>query len=279
MAVDYINTLGAGAGFNTKELVTALVNAEKAPKESSINNRITESEAKISALASAVSNLNTLSASAKALNDRSDFQSFTASNSQITAFSVSTDANAEPGSHSVTVSSVAREQRTNLSQHGGSDFTGKTQLLNSGSAFSLAIEIGDSSTVTHTVNVTTTTPQGIVDAINAAGLDVTASLMDKGTAGTNYIIQLTGKSVAGIDPDSGAVLWRADREGKTAVISTPIVQENTVFVTSGYGIGCNAFRVTKDGTNWQAEQLYANKEIMNHHGFQVYFWRKAPGKV
>ena len=194
VAVDYINTLGAGAGFNTKELVTALVNAERAPKESSINNRITESEAKISALASAVSNLNTLSASAKALNDRSDFQSFNASNSQTTAFSVSTDANTEPGSHSVTVSSVAREQRTNLSQHGGSDFTGKTQLLNSGTAFSLAIEIGDSSTVTHTVNVTTTTPQGIVDAINAANIDVTASLMDKGTAGTNYIIQLTGQS-------------------------------------------------------------------------------------
>ncbi len=88
--------------------------------------------------------------------------------------------------------------------------------------------------------------------------------------GTRQYVQLTGKSVAGIDPDSGTVLWRADREGKTAVISTPIVQENTVFVTSGYGIGCNAFRVTKDGTNWQAEQLYANKEIMNHHGGVVF---------
>jgi outer membrane protein assembly factor BamB len=84
--------------------------------------------------------------------------------------------------------------------------------------------------------------------------------------GTRQYVQLTGKSVAGIDPNSGTVLWQADREGKTAVISTPIVQENTVFVTSGYGIGCNAFRVTKDGTNWQVEQLYANKEIMNHHG-------------
>ena len=88
--------------------------------------------------------------------------------------------------------------------------------------------------------------------------------------GTRQYIQLTGKSVAGIDPDSGAVLWRADREGKTAVISTPIVQGNTVFVTSGYGIGCNAFQVTQDGTNWQAEQLYANKEIMNHHGGVVF---------
>ena len=73
--------------------------------------------------------------------------------------------------------------------------------------------------------------------------------------GTRQYVQLTGKSVAGIDPDSGTVLWHADREGKTAVISTPIVQENTVFVTSGYGIGCNAFRVTQDVTNWQAEQL------------------------
>ena len=88
--------------------------------------------------------------------------------------------------------------------------------------------------------------------------------------GTRQYIQLTGKSVAGIDPDSGTVLWRADREGKTAVISTPIVQENTVFVTSGYGIGCNAFRVTQDGTNWQAEQLYANKDITNHHGGVVF---------
>ena len=88
--------------------------------------------------------------------------------------------------------------------------------------------------------------------------------------GTRQYVQLTGKSVAGIEPNSGTVLWQADREGKTAVISTPIVQENTVFVTSGYGIGCNAFRVTKDGTNWQAEQLYANKEIMNHHGGVVF---------
>ena len=88
--------------------------------------------------------------------------------------------------------------------------------------------------------------------------------------GTRQYVQLTGKSVAGIDPDSGTVLWHADREGKTAVISTPIVQENTVFVTSGYGIGCNAFRVTQDVTNWQAEQLYANTEITNQPGGGVF---------
>jgi outer membrane protein assembly factor BamB len=97
-----------------------------------------------------------------------------------------------------------------------------------------------------------------------------SSVITATLAGTRQYIQLTGKSVAGIDPDSGTVLWRADREGKTAVISTPIVQENIVFVTSGYGIGCNAFRVTKNNANWQAEQLYANKDITNHHGGVVF---------
>lgn len=84
--------------------------------------------------------------------------------------------------------------------------------------------------------------------------------------GTRQYIQLTGQSVAGIEPDSGKVLWRADRKGKTAVIPTPVVADNIVFVTSGYGVGCNAFRVGKDGSTWSAEEIYANKEITNHHG-------------
>ena len=83
---------------------------------------------------------------------------------------------------------------------------------------------------------------------------------------TRQYIQLTGRSVAGIDPDSGKILWRADRSGKTAVIPTPVVANDIVFVTSGYGVGCNAFRVGKDGNKWSTEELYANKEIANHHG-------------
>ena len=48
--VDYINTLGAGSGLNTKEIVSALVTAERAPEEARLNNKISESESEISAL-------------------------------------------------------------------------------------------------------------------------------------------------------------------------------------------------------------------------------------
>jgi outer membrane protein assembly factor BamB len=84
--------------------------------------------------------------------------------------------------------------------------------------------------------------------------------------GVRQYIQLTGESVAGIQPDTGEILWRADRPGKTAVVATPVVAGNIVFVTSSYGVGCNAFRVNKDGRQWTAEELYASQDIANHHG-------------
>jgi len=194
VAVDYINTLGAGAGFNTKEIVTALVNAERAPEESRLNRRIETSESEISALAQAASSLQLIQTAADDLKDTSDFNNFVVSNSQETAFTVAADANASIGSHNVTVSAVAKEQRTNLTPNGATEFSSASQLLNSGAAFNLSIDIGDSSTVTHSVSVSTATPQGMVDAINAANLDVTAQLLDKGTSGSNYIVQLIGQS-------------------------------------------------------------------------------------
>ncbi len=86
--------------------------------------------------------------------------------------------------------------------------------------------------------------------------------------GVKQYVQMTGRSVMGVAPD-GKVLWRADRPGKTATIPTPIVHQDTVFVASGYGVGCNAFKVTRKGGSFQAEQVYENKNMVNHHGGMI----------
>ena len=39
MATDYLQAMGVGAGFDTKAIVTAIVDAEKAPKQSAIDRR------------------------------------------------------------------------------------------------------------------------------------------------------------------------------------------------------------------------------------------------
>lgn len=92
--------------------------------------------------------------------------------------------------------------------------------------------------------------------------------------GVKQYVQLTGASVFGLAPATGNMLWRAERAGKTAVIPTPIVSGTQVYVTSGYGIGCNAFAVAKDTGGFRATELWLDDSgarpmagnMVNHHG-------------
>lgn len=93
-----------------------------------------------------------------------------------------------------------------------------------------------------------------------------SSIVPAAIGGVRQYVQLTGDSVVGVAPDTGDVLWRAQRPGKTAVIPTPIVHNDHVFVTSGYKVGCNLFRITKEGEKFKAEQVYAKPDMENHHG-------------
>jgi outer membrane protein assembly factor BamB len=96
-----------------------------------------------------------------------------------------------------------------------------------------------------------------------------ASIVVGTLAGTRQYVQLTDASVFGVAPDSGKVMWRAPRAGRTAVIPTPILHADHVYVTSGYGVGCNLFKITKTAEQFKAEQVYANKDMVNHHGSVV----------
>lgn len=87
-------------------------------------------------------------------------------------------------------------------------------------------------------------------------------------AGVRQYVQLTSESVVGISTD-GKVLWRADRKGRTAVIPTPIVKGNKVYVTSGYGVGSNLFEIQHTDGAFTAKEVYANKSIANQHGGAV----------
>ena len=101
-------------------------------------------------------------------------------------------------------------------------------------------------------------------------------------AGKRQYIQLTDASVFGVDAQNGQLLWRAPRQGRTAVIPTPIFYDNCVYVTSGYGVGCNLFRISESGGQFKAEEVYANKVMVNHHGGVVrigdYLYGYSDGK-
>ena len=188
---DYINALGAGASFDTKKIVEALVNAERAPQKARIEKSIANSEATISGLGKAVSVMNVLSTAAERLNDASDFKTYGVSNSQKDAFSATTTSSARTGSNSITVSQIAREQRSVSGAFGSTSAS-----LNGGSAITLSMVIGSSSTTTTSIVVNEPTLQSTVNAINNAKLGVTAEIIDTGGTGDNYRIQLIGATGA-----------------------------------------------------------------------------------
>lgn len=81
--------------------------------------------------------------------------------------------------------------------------------------------------------------------------------------GTHQYVQRTEKSVVGIAAKDGKLLWQTDFPGRTAVIPTPIVKDNAVYVTAGYGAGCKMVRI---GANNAVTTVYENKVMKNHHG-------------
>jgi outer membrane protein assembly factor BamB len=93
-----------------------------------------------------------------------------------------------------------------------------------------------------------------------------SSVLVADIAGVHQYIRMTDKSVAGIAAKDGTLLWRISRSGPTAAIPTPVYADGNVFVTSGYSAGCNLIKVTKDGESFKADQVYANKDMTNHHG-------------
>tara|TARA_B100000242_G_scaffold276429_1_gene232263 strand:+ start:160 stop:1536 length:1377 start_codon:yes stop_codon:yes gene_type:complete len=189
-SIDYVQALGAGAGFDTKKIVEALVNAERAPTEARINSKIAESEAKISGLGKAVSILNVVKDAANRLNDAKDFNTFTLSNSQESAFSASSTTSARAGSNNVTVSQIAQEQRSVSNA-----FASETNAFSS-NPITVSISVGSSNPTTTDIIVTDASLQGTVSAINAANLGVTAEIVDTGDASDRYRIQLIGETGA-----------------------------------------------------------------------------------
>jgi outer membrane protein assembly factor BamB len=82
--------------------------------------------------------------------------------------------------------------------------------------------------------------------------------------GTHQIVQRTMNSIAGVDASNGKVLWKqAFPQGRTAVIPTPIVKGNSVYVAAGYNAGC--MKLDIDPKN-AVTVAYENTDMVNHHG-------------
>jgi outer membrane protein assembly factor BamB len=91
-------------------------------------------------------------------------------------------------------------------------------------------------------------------------------------AGVKQYVQLVGRGVIGVRADNGEMLWGYNRIANgTANIPTPIVSEDYVFCSSGYGTGAALLKLVKKQGGVEAQEKYfLNANVMqNHHGGMV----------
>jgi outer membrane protein assembly factor BamB len=101
-----------------------------------------------------------------------------------------------------------------------------------------------------------------------------SSIVIAETGGVRQYITLLGQSagVVGINAKNGKLLWRYNRvANSTANIPTPIVRDNLVFCSTGYGAGAALLRMVPANGGIKAEQQYflPGNEFQNHHGGMV----------
>jgi outer membrane protein assembly factor BamB len=85
--------------------------------------------------------------------------------------------------------------------------------------------------------------------------------------GVREVVQFAAKNVFGLNAADGKLLWSYGKANNgTANCATPVVLDNHVFASSAYGTGGGLAKISGQGTDQKAEEVYFEKKMANHHG-------------
>ncbi|WP_043310579.1 flagellar filament capping protein FliD [Pseudomonas sp. ML96] len=184
--------LGVGSGIESIDsIVTALVNAEKAPKTQQLDRLEKATTSRFSALSTIKGSLSSLQTAIQNLNKPSLFTTRTATSSSGAVLSAKADADAVAGKYSVQVQQLATSSKIGLQ----SIANASTATFNSGK---LTISTGSSSFEVD-VTAANNSLSGVRDAINTAGKDQGVSATIVSDASGSRLVLSSTKSGAGND--------------------------------------------------------------------------------
>ena len=83
--------------------------------------------------------------------------------------------------------------------------------------------------------------------------------------GVRQIIFYTQSGLVSVVPETGEVLWRQPYPFNVSAAASPIVYEDIVYCSAGYGVGAGAFRVTQSGGKFTIETFWRkHNKLINH---------------
>jgi outer membrane protein assembly factor BamB len=83
--------------------------------------------------------------------------------------------------------------------------------------------------------------------------------------GVHQAIFFTQTGLVAVHPQNGNVLWRAPFPFKVSTAASPVVFEDIVYCSAGYGVGAGAFKISKSGDKLEATQIWRREnQCFNH---------------
>ena len=242
---DVFSALNVGSGLNTSELIKNLVDAERAPKEEKINRKIETAEVSISAIAELK---NTISDSNSVIKSLDGTEVFTGSSTNTAvSLKVIDPAKVNQMMSTVSVSQLAKSQTLVFD-----GFASATSNVGSGvinfqrGSWSNGVFTSDTKYNSVDVNIgdTAYSITDIKDAINAANLGATASVVKKGATDFALVIRAaSGSSNAfqiSVTEGNNAGLKKIEHasiSSNTSSISSSVGATITTSSSHGYQVG------------------------------------------
>ncbi|MDB4657576.1 PQQ-like beta-propeller repeat protein [Verrucomicrobiales bacterium] len=83
--------------------------------------------------------------------------------------------------------------------------------------------------------------------------------------GVKQVIFFTQEGLVAVTPDAGDVLWRYEFPFKVSTAASPVIFEDIVYCSAGYGVGAGAVKVEKDGSGLKATEIWRTEnDNINH---------------
>lgn len=88
--------------------------------------------------------------------------------------------------------------------------------------------------------------------------------------GVRQVIFFTQSGLVAVVPKSGKVLWRQNYPFRTSTAASPVVFEDIVYCSAGYGVGAGAYRIKRSGGTFASDEIWRRpNKLFNHWSTSV----------
>lgn len=79
-------------------------------------------------------------------------------------------------------------------------------------------------------------------------------------------IFFTQRGLVAVQPADGKVLWRQDYKFAVSTAASPVVWEDIVYCSAGYGVGAGAYKISKSGDGFTSAEIWRKEgdDLANH---------------